>query len=234
LLLRTGQQLSAASPASTIRPPQSTTLELTMGMSLVYRRLSDQERARLENDPPYASSLFPADTPPPMPPEVLARMKEKRRNMGVLKRLLVWFMMRKMIAKMNDPDLLSLDKSWHTVHFLLTGDKSMTPRHLPDQPLHNVVMGGTPTPIDGPYGPVRILDKPDVKAIAVALASVEPASLKNRYSIAQLNAADTYATPKPGGWDQRELEMVLACIPRLKEFFAAAAASSECVGLAVV
>jgi hypothetical protein len=205
-----------------------------MSMSLIYRRLSDQQRERLEKDPPYAGSLFPADIPPPMPPEVFARMKEKRRQMGILKRIMVWFVMRNMMAKMNDPNVLSLEKSWHTVHFLLTGDKSMTPRHLPDQPLHNVVMGGTPTPIDGPYGPVRILEKPDVKAIAAALASVDATSLKRKYSIAQLNAADTYATPKPRGWDERELEIVFACIPRLKEFFANAAASNQCVGLAVV
>lgn len=205
-----------------------------MSMSLIYRRLSDQQRERLEKDPPYAGSLFPADTPPPMPPEVFARMKEKRKGMGPFKRIMVWLLMRNMMAKMNDPNILSVEKSWHTLHFLLTGDRSMTPRHSPDRPLHNVVMGGAPTPVDGPYGPVRILEKPDVKAIATALASVDPVSLKSKYSLAELNAADTYASPKPGGWNERELEMVFACIPRLKEFFAAAAASNQCVGLAVV
>jgi hypothetical protein len=42
-------------------------------------------------------------------------------------------------------------------------------RLTPDaKPLRNTVMGGLPTPVDGPYGPLRILEKADVKAIATA------------------------------------------------------------------
>jgi len=154
--------------------------------------------------------------------------------MGIFKRIIAWFFMRNMLAKMNDPNVLSLEKSWHTVHFLLTGDKTMTLGHVSDQPLHNVIMGGTPTQVDSTYGPVRVLEKKDVKAIAAALAAVDPDSLKSKYSIAELNAANTYASPALGGWDQRELEIIFACIPRLKEFFANAAASDHCVGIAVV
>jgi hypothetical protein len=110
-----------------------------MGMSLIFRRLSDQHRERLERDPPYVGSLFQADIPPPMPPEVLARMREKRKNMSIVQRIMVWIFMRNMMSKMNDPNVLSLEKPWHTVHLLLTGDRSMTPQHLPDQPLHNVM-----------------------------------------------------------------------------------------------
>ncbi len=201
-----------------------------MGMSLIYRRVSDEQRKRLEQDPPYARSLFPADTLPLMPPEVLARMKQKMKEIGLFKRMLLWFMLR----KMNDRNVLSLDKSWHIVHFLLTGEKSMTPRHLPDNPLHNVVMGGTPTPVDSGYGPVRVIEKADVRMIAAALAAVSPDALKSTYSIAELNAADLYATPKPVGWDAGELEMVFACIARLKEFFTDAAASNQCVAVAIV
>jgi hypothetical protein len=201
-----------------------------MGMSLVYRRLSDEQRARLERDPPYAGSLFPADTPPPMPLEVVARMKQKTKGLSPLKRILLWFMLR----KMNDRNILSLEKSWHVVHFLLTDDKTIMPQHLPDKPLHNVVMGGTATSVDSGYGPVRVIEKADVKAIAAALASISPAALKSKYSLAELNAADLYATPRPGGWDSRELDIVYACIPRLKEFFEVAAASNQYVGVAVV
>jgi hypothetical protein len=163
-----------------------------------------------------------------MAPEVVARIKQKKS--GVLKRLLLWFVLR----RMNDPDLLSLDKSWHIIHFLLTGDKTMTPHHSPDKPLHNVVMGGTPTQVETGYGPVRVIEKADVKEIATALASVSPESFESKYTIADLNAANLYATPQPGGWDRRELEMVYACIPRLKAFFADAAASNQYVGIAVV
>jgi hypothetical protein len=165
-----------------------------------------------------------------MPPEVVARMKQKTKGLSPLKRIFLWFMLR----KMNDRNILSLEKSWHVVHFLLTADKTIMPQHLPDKPLHNVVMGGTATPVNSGYGPVRVIEKADVKAIAAALASISPEALKSKYSIAELNAADLYATPRPGGWDSRELEIVYACIPRLKEFFEEAAASNQCVGVAVV
>ena len=202
-----------------------------MGMSLIYRRLSDEQRARLERDPPYAASLFPAGTPPPLPPEMLAQVKARMKTLGLLRRILIWWLV---LRKMGNREVLSLDKSWHTIHFLLTGDKSVIPRHLPASPLHNVIMGGRATPVDSAYGPVRVLEKPDVKAIAAALASIDDEALKNRYSIAELNAAQIYGAPKPGGWDVRELAMVYACIPRLKQFFADAAASDECIGIAVV
>ena len=198
-----------------------------MGMSLVYRRLSDEQRKRLETDPPFAASLFPADIPPPMPPERATRMKQKMRPW---QRIIFWLFMR----KANNPNVLSVDKSWHTIHYLLTGEKGMTPRHVPDNPLHNVVMGGTATPIDGPYGPVRVLEKADVAAVADALTTVNAQMLREKYSISELNAADTYATPKPGGWSDRELEMVFACIPSLQEFFRRAAAARQCVGIALI
>src|SRR5437660_6090505 len=193
-----------------------------MGMSLIYRRLSDEQRKGLERDPPFSGSLFPAGTPPPVPPEVVAQMKQKMRELGLLKRIFLWFMLR----RMNDRNILSLDKSWHVVHFLLTGERTMNPSHSSDNPLHNVVIGGRPTPIDSTFGPVRVIEKADVKKIATALSDVNTDSLRLKYSLADLNAADLYGTPEPGGWDSRELEIVFACIPRLKAFFADAAASN--------
>lgn len=70
----------------------------------------------------------------------------------------------------NDGTHLSLHKSWHCLHFLLTG-KSWEPA---EPPLANAIMGGTELPDKGRvmgYGPARYLTPPQVGEVADALAN---------------------------------------------------------------
>ena len=201
-----------------------------MGMSLVYHRLTPLQRTQLERSPEFAGKLFSSIPPPPMPPEVLARAKQSAAKAGLMKRLMIWFMMR----RMNDPRVLSLDKSWHVVHFVLTGDKRMAPFHSKENPLHNVVMGGHAIGIDGTYGPIRVIENNDAKTIATALTLVNIDTLRSKYTLAEINSANLYSTPAPGGWSARDLDIVFACFPRLQVFFADAARSGEDVGLAML
>jgi Domain of unknown function (DUF1877) len=70
----------------------------------------------------------------------------------------------------KDGTRLSLYKSWHCLHFLLTGHNA----EMPDTPLGIAVMGGTEIPdhqrVMG-YGPARYLNPEQVEQIAAALES---------------------------------------------------------------
>ena len=57
-----------------------------------------------------------------------------------------------------------VDKAWHGIHYMLTeGDDDSR------SPVSNAVLGGRPVGEDLGYGPARILEPAEVKAIADAL-----------------------------------------------------------------
>jgi Domain of unknown function (DUF1877) len=77
---------------------------------------------------------------------------------------------------------LTIDKDWHALHVLLTGEIS-NPSNIPPvpPPLGNVVMGGTETPIDATYGKVRFLKPDDVREVADALSQISVDDLRARF-----------------------------------------------------
>src|SRR5262249_8569281 len=137
-----------------------------MGMEFSYRRLSAGEWAALEADPERAMTyllsmpgfdivgmaglLADPSALAAKAPEIVSAIEEAR----------------------ADPTGVDLKKDWHAFHFLLTGDASLDPQHHQNEPLHNVVMGGTPTSVEAVYGSVRKLEGEDLQQIADALQSV--------------------------------------------------------------
>ena len=66
------------------------------------------------------------------------------------------------------PEALDIDKTWHVIHFLLTGEAWGG-----ELPLANAVLGGTELPgTDAGYGPFRYLVPPEVQATSQALAKI--------------------------------------------------------------
>src|SRR5581483_12444438 len=65
---------------------------------------------------------------------------------------------------------VGLEKTWHAIHFVLTGS-----RLGGDQPLNFLIDEGTPVgEVDVGYGPARVLTSQQVRAIAAALRGIEP------------------------------------------------------------
>ena len=60
-------------------------------------------------------------------------------------------------------DGLNLEKSWHVLHYLLTGKAEEAPG-----PLGNAILGGTEIGGDLGYGPARFLTPQQVREVAVA------------------------------------------------------------------
>ncbi|NJM09055.1 YfbM family protein [Candidatus Gracilibacteria bacterium] len=114
---------------------------------------------------------------------------------------------------------LDIDKTWHTIHFLLTGDAWEGVL-----PLRNAVLGGSPLgDIDVGYGPARFLLPEEVRDTAAALTNLPFATLEQRFNLGELAAAQIY----PSVWDNRHRDDELAYLKpnyeALVQFFAQAA-----------
>jgi hypothetical protein len=122
-----------------------------------------------------------------------------------------------------------LEKEWHALHFLLTGDDSLDPPSPVPPPLGNVVFGGAATPIEAGYGPVRCLNPQEVREVADVLRAIPVEELQRRFNAENFNERRIYPTQRPGGWDQEGLEPLLEMYPELVEFFGRAAETGDLV-----
>src|SRR5262249_38473120 len=77
------------------------------------------------------------------------------------------------IKQSHDPRSFNLEKDWHIIAYLLTGDAKLKEEHLPDAPVHNVIFGGLKTSVTTGYGPVRYFDGKLVAESAAALAGAD-------------------------------------------------------------
>ena len=94
----------------------------------------------------------------------------------------------------GEGDLGDLDKSWHGIHYLLTGtaDESGTP-------LEFLVAGGTFVgDEDIGYGPPRVFTSAETRAIAGLLATVTDDELRSRFAPDAMMRAEIY----PEIWDR--------------------------------
>jgi hypothetical protein len=91
---------------------------------------------------------------------------------------------------------LSLEKSWHGLHYVLTGSAwEGTP------PLNFLVSGGQPVgdeEDDVGYGPARVIDPESVAALHAVLSTFPQEQFESRLDPEQLESAEIY----PGIWDE--------------------------------
>src|SRR6266851_4399001 len=87
-----------------------------------------------------------------------------------------------------------LNKAWHAIHFALTGS-----RLGGDEPLNFLVSEGTPVgEVDVGYGPARVLTSQQVRALAEALAALDPENVAARIDLKKLDEEVIY----PGNWQR--------------------------------
>lgn len=194
-----------------------------MGIQVSYRRLSEAALDSLEANPKEALRFLFA--PPGIDPDVLAAIVESPETMEQKQAAILAAMQE----ASKDSKHLDLDKDWHALHFLLTGDNSMEPSHIEDDPLHNVVMGGHPTKLDSTYGPVRCFSQVEIYDMAQAFAEFTVEELRESFSAEEFNAAKIYPNPRPGGWTLDEVEGVFHLFPRLCQLFKDALKNNELV-----
>ncbi|MEH1942553.1 MAG: DUF1877 family protein [Nostoc sp.] len=110
-----------------------------MGITASYKRITPQKFSEIQNDPEAAASFFGLDLDDLVfdfsNPQAMIAQRQKQRS---------------------DERNFSLEKDWHALHFLLTGESNLDDTQA-SPPFCNVVMGGTPTQFEATYGFVRYL-----------------------------------------------------------------------------
>ena len=88
---------------------------------------------------------------------------------------------------------VDLDKAWHGIHWLLTGDA-----WAGEPPLAWAILGGEAISDDDDmeYGPARVVKPEQVREVAAALAALDDDALARRYDPAAMDAQQIY----PGIW----------------------------------
>ena len=184
-----------------------------MGMSATYRRMTADEFARaLEalQELPYG---YPRTLPSGQPHTI-----------------------EEIEAEYAAGRVFELEKQWHALHFLLTGDTSLDLPSTVPPPLGNVVFGGAATPFETGYGPVRCLDPQEVRAVADALRAIPVEELQRRFTEESFfNEQEIYGYSRrpPGGWTSEDLEPLLELYPDFVEFFGQAAETGDLVLISV-
>lgn len=130
-------------------------------------------------------------------------------------------------AEMPEPEL-DLDKSWHVLHYLLTG----TAWEIGDG-AGAAILGGEEIGEDGGYGPPRLLDAEKVRVISEALDTLDVGMLRARFDVDAMMAADIY--PKLSNRDADDFDSGFAsAFADLCRFYRRAAALDQAVLLAII
>jgi hypothetical protein len=119
---------------------------------------------------------------------------------------------------------LNLEKSWHVLHYLLTGETEEA-----QPPLGNAILGGKEIGDDLGYGPARFLTPQQVQEVASALASMKKEDLASRFDLDAMIKAQIYPVR-----DESELELAQEYFEDLSRYYADAAVAGNAMLLYVV
>ncbi len=122
--------------------------------------------------------------------------------------------------------VLSLDKAWHGVHYVLCGEAEAGPSLLSQAVLGGTALGDDDNEGFSGYGPARYFTPVQVKELAAALGRPELESeAAARFDPKRMSELEIYP-----GWQSSDADWILDGFRRLRGFFSDAAAK----GLAIV
>lgn len=172
-----------------------------MGMYAALASLSDATIARLHADPPLVWQIIAPDDP-----EAIARARGAPKRPGLLARLFgrgaaeapAPAAPAPLVLAEGEGEILDLDKSWHGIHYLLTGTAWEG-----DPPLNFLVTGGREVGDDEVgQGPARTYTAAETREIAGALAALSDAELRTRFAPDAMMRLEIY----PEIWDRDPAE----------------------------
>lgn len=126
------------------------------------------------------------------------------------------------LREKRDPRQFDMQKDWHTMGYLITGQAEIVEKHMDNDPLHNVNFGGHQTAVTTGYGAVQYFDTPLVTQSVTALRGVDREAFSRRFDPARMEELEIYAAP-----DEGELDGYLKVLEDFTAFFEAAAAAKE-------
>jgi uncharacterized protein DUF1877 len=162
------------------------------------------------------------------PPLFTEKLKEGRVDFSdkqIRDEVLAWAAKRK--SEVGDSEVY-LDKSWHGIHYLLTGSVDSN-----GSLASKVIMGGENIGPDRGYGPAQLLNPAEVKGIAQLLEKTTPDMLRKRFKPKEMTRMDVY----PGEIWVRDgddaLSYVLDYYAKLVAFYKLAAERGQAVILVI-
>jgi len=126
------------------------------------------------------------------------------------------------LEESHDPKRFDMEKDWHTVAYLLTGESEISEVHREGDSLHNVILGGIATSVKTGYGPVRYFDEKLVNESAEAFRSFDRQLIVKRFNPERMAELHIYASPDAG-----EREGFFRLVERFANFFYEAASAKE-------
>lgn len=131
-------------------------------------------------------------------------------------------------AKPSSPsgkrDVLSLDKAWHGVHYLLCGESEPGPTLLSQAVLGGSALGDDDEGFSG-YGPARYFTAEQVAQLAAQLSAPElEAEAAGRFDAGRMEELGIYP-----GWKASEADWVMDGLRRLRDFYAEAARKGNAI-----
>jgi hypothetical protein len=155
-----------------------------MGMTCTLRRASDADIRQLVADPAQVGSFLYGPAP-------VVRRVQPRGVLGLILRLLP-IRIEEVDPSAPPPaapgdDVLDLDKSWHGLHFLLTGSAQDTP--LPNGFL---ISGGLDLESDEDDSAPRLLNADQVREIHTFLQSLSRDELTRRFDAQRMTELEIY------------------------------------------
>lgn len=122
------------------------------------------------------------------------------------------------------PNYIDLDKSWHGIHYLLTGsaDGGAEPQSL-------AVIGGEEFGPDVGYGPARFLTAEQVRSVAAALSGTSSEVLSQRFNPKDMEDKQIYPDVIWVRDGQEALDYLLENYQQLQAFYQGAAARGDAV-----
>jgi len=161
-----------------------------MSMILELHALSDEDIAKLLRDPALAWRVVAPDDPDAY------EQARRASSRGLLARL---------FGGKKEPESLSddcgalradLDKSWHGLHYLLTGEAASGA-----PPLGFLLAGGTDVgDVEVGYGPARVFQADETRTILEALSALSDAELRSRFDAQDMMAKKIY----PDVWSRSD------------------------------
>jgi len=127
---------------------------------------------------------------------------------------------------------LNIEKDWHCLHFLLTGNRSCDIAEDTPPP-GNVILGGTSTDWEAYLGYYRYLLPREVKEASQALAQLSRDELRQRYDPQVFNSANLYPTLDIP-WNENDIEPLLDTMDKVIAFYHNAAEAGDAIILTVV
>jgi len=125
--------------------------------------------------------------------------------------------------------VLSLDKAWHGVHYVLCGEIEAGPALLSQPVLGGVVIGDDNEGFSG-YGPARYFTAAKVAELAHELTRPELESeAAARFDSARMSQLKIYP-----GWRSSDAEWVIENFRRLRDFYGDAAAHQRAIATCLV